>query len=53
VKKIIFLLLILLNGCMSPLLAPGFYAAGTDVAIKSKELLTESKCEWRCYKKKK
>jgi len=38
---------------MSPLIAPGFYAAGADVAVKSKELITESKCEWRCYKGKK
>jgi hypothetical protein len=50
VKKFLFIILFFLNGCMSPLIAPGFYAAGADVAVKSKELITESKCEWRCYK---
>ena len=49
-KKFLFIILFFLNGCMSPLIAPGFYAAGADIAVKSKELITESKCEWRCYK---
>jgi len=49
VKKILFLLLVFLNGCASALNAPGFYAAGWDNTIKSKEILNEKKCEWRCY----
>jgi len=43
----------LLTGCGTQILVLGFPAAGADTIIKSKELLTESKCEWRCYKKKK
>ena len=49
-NKFLIVLLILLNGCfMSPFIAPGFYAGAADVSVKSKEVLTGSKCEWRCY----
>jgi hypothetical protein len=52
-KFFLFVFLVLLNGClMSPLIAPGFYAGAVDVNVKSKELITESECKWRCYKKK-
>ena len=48
-RKILFIFLIFLNGCVSALNAPEFYAAGWDNIIKSKEILNEKKCEWRCY----
>jgi hypothetical protein len=52
-KIFLFVSLVLLNGClMSPLIAPGFYVGAVDVSVKSKELITESECKWRCYKKK-
>jgi hypothetical protein len=52
-KIFLFASLVLLNGClMSPLIAPGFYAGAADVSIKSKELIGDGECKWRCYKKK-
>ena len=52
-KIFLFLIIILLNGCLPfGALAPGFYAGSADVYIKSKEHLNETKCEWRCYEKK-
>ncbi len=52
-KFFLFTSLVLLNGCfVSPLIAPGFYVGAVDVSVKSKELITESECKWRCYKKK-
>jgi len=52
-NKFLIVLLILLNGCfMSPFIAPGFYAGVADVSVKSKEVLSGSKCEWRCYERK-
>ena len=54
VKILLLSLLIFLNGCLiSPLIAPGFYLGTADVTVKSKELLSGSKCEWRCYQNKK
>lgn len=51
-KKFLFVL-ILLNNCspaLSPLnIGPGLYTGGLDVTIKSKEVLNNSKCKWRCY----
>ena len=53
-KFFLFAMLICLNGCFfSPSLIPGFHIGAADVTIKSKELLSGSKCEWRCYKHKK
>ena len=54
-KKILFISLILLNGCFLPsvIVAPGFYAGTADVAVKSKEVLSGDVCKWRCYKNKK
>ncbi|MDC0426794.1 hypothetical protein OAM08_02275 [Pelagibacteraceae bacterium] len=53
-KKILFISLILLNGCFLPsvIVAPGFYAGTADVTIKSKEILSGDPCKWRCYKNK-
>tara|TARA_B110000495_G_C22800572_1_gene467669 strand:+ start:627 stop:827 length:201 start_codon:yes stop_codon:yes gene_type:complete len=53
-KKILFISLILLNGCFLPsvIVAPGFYAGTADVTIKSKEMLSGDPCKWRCYKNK-
>ena len=52
-KIFLFASLVLLNGClMSPLIAPGFYAGAADVSVKSKELIGDGECKWRCYKKK-
>jgi len=53
-KIVLLTLLIFLNGCLPiGLVAPGFYLGAADVTVKSKEILSGSKCEWRCYKGKK
>ena len=53
-KKILFISIILLSGCLtSVFLAPGFYAGTADVTVKSKEVLSGDSCKWRCYKNKK
>jgi|TARA_B100000795_G_C22635064_1_gene374166 hypothetical protein len=54
VKKILVISLILLNGCLPPVIVftPGFIAGTIDVTVKSKELSGDP-CKWRCYKNKK
>jgi len=53
-KSFLFAMIIFLNGCFfTPSLIPGFHIGAADVTIKSKELLSGSECEWRCYKDKK
>jgi hypothetical protein len=53
-KIVLLTLLIFLNGCLPVVfVAPGFYIGAADVTVKSKEILSGNKCEWRCYKSKK
>ena len=52
VMKIFFtFFLLFLNSCAPPFHGPGTYVGGLDAAAKSKEILTNSECTWRCYDK--